>query len=300
MGKKHFLKRISNRIHLVLEKIPFLKKPVWNILARVLLTSIGMVLLMLLVYFNSVPNPNMILITGLVLFCCVFGWPAGVASVIAMIIYSMFFFSTDHSFFTFTSDNLVKVIISSVGSALSAMLICLFRRSAKREEELLVDSNAKLEKKVLYDPLTGAKNRGGFKKDFGTLSGKDVFLLVMDIDDFKTINDVHGHLMGDKSLVCLSRDAMKVFGEGNVYRIGGDEFVVLWQGNDKQTFESKLIELQHLSDSSAHIPVRFSAGYVQAHIDESTDDYELIRMADESLYEAKKDGKNGFKGTLLR
>ena len=300
MKKKNLMNRLADRYYAVLDKIPFMRNPFWNAFVRFVLASIGMVLLILAVYFGNVPNPNMILITGLVLFSCTLGWPAAGASVISMIVYSMFFFSTDHSFFTFNETNLAKVIVICLGSVISALLVCLFRRNARQEREFLTNSNASLEKQVSYDPLTGAKNRDGLRKDFEKYVGKDLFLLVLDIDDFKSINDEHGHLRGDESLVRFVDETNRIFGEGSIYRVGGDEFVILFEGNDTFAFEDRIYKLRDAMDSYDQFPIHFSAGYVQTHIRESSSREDLVKIADENLYEAKYNGKNRFKGTSER
>ena len=82
---------------------------------QVVLTFLVMTLMCCGVYLFSIPNPNMILITGLTVCTALYGFPAGITSGIIMIVYSMFFFSTDHSFFNYTSVNLQKLAVIVFG-----------------------------------------------------------------------------------------------------------------------------------------------------------------------------------------
>lgn len=101
-----------------------LRKRISNpVLYQVVAVSISltlMILLTLLVYFANIPNPNMILIAGLVIVTSLFGLVSGIFSGLEMILYSMFFFSTDHSFFVFNQTNLYKLIVIIIG-----VIICV-------------------------------------------------------------------------------------------------------------------------------------------------------------------------------
>ncbi len=83
-----------------------------------------MALLIVFVYFCNIPNPNMILIAGLVLCSALFSFGGGVTAGIIMFFYTLFFFSTDNSFINFTSQNLQKVFVSFVGIIVDMLLIC--------------------------------------------------------------------------------------------------------------------------------------------------------------------------------
>jgi diguanylate cyclase (GGDEF)-like protein/PAS domain S-box-containing protein len=83
------------------------------------------------------------------------------------------------------------------------------------------------------DPLTALPNRARFDEEVGTLvaGGTGGAVLFCDLDDFKTINDVFGHLAGDAVLLaCARRLADTIRPDGTVFRLGGDEFVVLMPG----------------------------------------------------------------------
>jgi diguanylate cyclase (GGDEF)-like protein len=88
--------------------------------------------------------------------------------------------------------------------------------------------------RATHDPLTGALNRTAFDREIETLlgsheAGADAIALAMiDVDDFKRINDTHGHAAGDHVLRVLTASATRALGgTGHVYRLGGDEFAVV-------------------------------------------------------------------------
>ena len=94
--------------------------PVWLKLGVSLATELA---LCLIVYFCSVPNPNMILITGLVVTTSLFGYTGGVPCALVMVLYSLFFFSADHSFVRFTAENGQKLVIVVIGISLTMLFV---------------------------------------------------------------------------------------------------------------------------------------------------------------------------------
>lgn len=164
----------------------------------------------------------------------------------------------------------------------------------------------RLERESHIDPLTKAYNRRVFTKDIadilGAVDGKDVdmFLIMIDADDFKKINDSYGHIAGDKTLIFLTKLIQSSLRKGvKVYRYGGEEFIIILNRTTleeakksvdriiTETSESKLLYKGH------NIHLTISAGvacYKKGDTPES-----LIEKADSALYEAKKDGKNCFK-----
>lgn len=122
-------------------------------------------------------------------------------------------------------------------------------------------------------------------------------LLVIDLDDFKEINDTHGHLFGDEVLINVSHTIRKMFrAEDIIGRIGGEEFLVLMKnvsGKEKviARCEKLLVAIQNTTEKcklTASIGVEIvSGGSIQYS--------ELFTRADEALYKAKNGGKNQFR-----
>lgn len=82
-----------------------------------------MVALTFVVQFFNIPNPNIILITGLVVFASLFDYGTGAVCAVLMIVYSMYFFSTDHSFISYSSINLQKMASIVLGVTLTTVFI---------------------------------------------------------------------------------------------------------------------------------------------------------------------------------
>ena len=118
-----------------------------------------------------------------------------------------------------------------------------------------------------------------------------------DIDFFKHVNDTYGHDAGDEVLRTLSRLFCPVIGEkGEVCRWGGEEFLILYYGENKEDFymlleyiRMKIYEAQFLYDRN-RLSVSVTIGMAAFAKDMSLD--EIINNADMKLYEGKKSGKN--------
>lgn len=148
-----------------------------------------------------------------------------------------------------------------------------------------------------HDPLTGLVNRAEFSRRLDEFSTGDLILLYIDLDDFKPINDVYGHPVGDVVLKEVSRRIATVVGpKGVVGRIGGDEFAVICPGmtdpNEGRAFADRIVDAIRtpLIAQGLRLTVGGSVGVaVGAHpLIPSV----LASRADEALYQAKHSGKN--------
>ena len=100
---------------------------------KIIVTAVIMAALILLVFYCNIPNPNMILIAGLVLCSALFGYGGGIVAATIMFGYTLFFFSTDHSFTQFTPQNMQKVIVSVIGIVADMLFVCALKRAEIRE-----------------------------------------------------------------------------------------------------------------------------------------------------------------------
>ena len=151
------------------------------------------------------------------------------------------------------------------------------------------------EQLISTDPLTGLNNRNRFETYMLSLFSNvghtdDVYLLMMDADGFKQINDRYGHVEGDHALQVLSAALKKVCTASGSFiaRYGGDEFVVL----QKAAAEQDIIRLcAAINDELARAEVpyllRMSIGY--ARVGDTWQD--LLRAADAELYRVKAEKK---------
>ncbi len=157
------------------------------------------------------------------------------------------------------------------------------------------------------DPLTGIPNRRLFfelsRKHFEQTHElrQPLSLIMIDVDDFKEINDTHGHLVGDKVLrhiVQLFKKRLRK--EDLLARYAGDEFSILLPNTHAQEGEKIAQMLQkivqktpYITPNGVEIPVSISAG-VSEHVDEDVCEA-LLQNADKALYLAKELGRNRVK-----
>lgn len=156
-----------------------------------------------------------------------------------------------------------------------------------------------LEYKADHDALTGLCNREAFEKQKDFLRGKkiDMALLLADVDDFKTVNDMHGHDVGDVTLKKVA-DVLTHLGLKECYfvaRIGGDEFVVILLDIKPEMFPIIEAEIEKVNDiigtgDENTPPISLSVG---VSFSEQGYSHELFRQADHALYYTKKHGRRG-------
>lgn len=154
--------------------------------------------------------------------------------------------------------------------------------------------------KVETDFLTGLYNKGAAtEKISGWMrenSTKEAHLVMIDLDNFKEINDVKGHSFGDEVLKETARVISECFAENSICsRFGGDEFIILVMEEPIRNVECRVDEMmQKLEEiSSMEPPVRCSAG-IAARVSKQDDFEELFNRADNAMYMAKKSGKNRY------
>lgn len=172
-------------------------------------------------------------------------------------------------------------------------------------EELIV-----IEKKLaVIDPLTLAFNRRALDEDFSGVLDKAqrekgrISMLMVDIDNFKKLNDTYGHDVGDKVLVNFSRILKKQIRKYDVlYRLGGEEFLIVFYNiskkfekdmitrlNKKVTYDLKKMMLNVDGE------ITFSGGFVSTIKSDLKDKdllNNLLKKSDELMYSAKTSGKN--------
>jgi diguanylate cyclase len=159
-----------------------------------------------------------------------------------------------------------------------------------------------------HDPLTGALNRRGLEealeREISTVRRKETLLSVglLDIDNFKVLNDAMGHSMGDnalKHLAQVARECMRP--QDTLARYGGEEFVILLpdtgleKGIEAMTRLQRELTKRFFLAGTEKILITFSAGVAQLNNDEPGMD--AIRRADQAMYLAKRAGKNRVIGS---
>ena len=164
----------------------------------------------------------------------------------------------------------------------------------------LTEDNLTLEAATIRDSLTGVKNRFALRRDYDKYIESDIHIMMLDIDDFKNVNDTYGHSVGDYLLKRVGDALLDQFGGEYSYRYGGDEFMVIIPDYSEEEFRNGVValeeELSEIYLEDKKLPVYFSAGYVYGHVALNDDLRLMLRQADELLYKAKKQGKNAFIG----
>ena len=151
-----------------------------------------------------------------------------------------------------------------------------------------------LKYEVGHDILTGLFNRHDYMARCNESAKDELYYVIGDIDRFKGINDTYGHASGDHVLTEFARRLREAFlNHDTVYRIGGDEFVIMVESSDKASLEKRLIEVNHTFEelsAQGHTPqASMSFGAVWKTKDMSFE--EAYRKADKALYTVK--GKGG-------
>ena len=158
------------------------------------------------------------------------------------------------------------------------------------------ESKEKLAYEASHDALTGILNRMGFERVLERRELKIKAFLLLDVDDFKTINDNHGHAAGDRVLMTIAKKLGEVFTEGEyICRLGGDEFAVLSTSDslDKTAIKQKICRInKELKNVEEDVPVvSVSAGV--AFYAKGMSKRDLFRQADSALYDTKNHGRCG-------
>lgn len=150
------------------------------------------------------------------------------------------------------------------------------------------------------DYLTGLPNRHALYDYYENLDKeKQVHIMFIDVDNFKTVNDTYGHSEGDKLLKCIGGLLRDKLGEGNIFRIGGDEFVAITTNLITELeIVAKIQDLMNVlkqADFRKDVLslVSFSIGIVMnQNVNQILD--EVLNKCDSAMYQAKADGKSSY------
>ena len=171
---------------------------------------------------------------------------------------------------------LYNVAIVIAQSVVSVQLVFSYKKTRGRLGDAFVKS--------ITDPLTGALNRYALENI--KLNSDDVVVLI-DLNDFKKINDIHGHKAGDQVLIELVRSIKRCTrGNDRIIRMGGDEFLIYFQSIGTISIEGILARIQVHFKKNLNYEVSFSYGIVPCRREESIE--KTLEKADQRLYEMKR------------
>ncbi len=198
-------------------------------------------------------------------------------------------------------NNIAFLVSAFIISAVGGYIYERQRRLAHYRLRVIEFDRARSTHRALHDPLTGLPNRRLLMERLAQAVARDrrystvAALLFIDLDAFKTINDTHGHVFGDKLLRCVAERLLKeVRDTDTVARLGGDEFVVLLEDLADPAMAMELAErmLQRFAEPCAidgvPAPVALSIGCA-LHPRDGRTSHELLQAADKAMYRMKQD-----------
>lgn len=200
----------------------------------------------------------------------------------------------------------VLEITWSRGTVQSVAAFAPLLQPLARLVELAIRNQTTLEKLVFVDPLTGVYNRAFYERQL-TLemerahrTSRKFALLVMDVDDFKSINDRYGHRAGDLVLSNIAGEVRARMRKIDLlFRYGGEEFVLLLPGAEQEEARRTaerlraVVSEKRYAVDGAHEPLQVTVSIgVAIYPDDSRTHAGLFKHADAALYHAKEQGKN--------
>ncbi|MCF9046682.1 GGDEF domain-containing protein [Acinetobacter nectaris] len=245
---------------------------------------------------------NICLIVPILIACAIFynlriaAWLVSLNGFLLILLISYGIIKTGHYLSTsaiFTSLNYYRISIVATVSSVFFIAVLV------NNNEMIKD---KLLKSQWTDDLSQLWNRKGLIEDLkiGRFLGKSetILIAIIDIDNFKQINDSFGHLMGDRVIISLADQLINSFVEAGLYRYGGDEFIIILNVETEQEYKKQLEEFcnQFLANSYQEfdMPITLSIGYTilfenQLYFENFK---HLLAHADHALYRSKSLGKN--------
>lgn len=150
------------------------------------------------------------------------------------------------------------------------------------------------------DPLTGIYNRGKFNEelnfwiDYYNRYENSLSIVLIDIDDFKKVNDIYGHIVGDRVIQSIVNTIKKSVRNTDIFaRWGGEEFVLLLPNTDMQQAKEMMERLRINIQNNRHDKVdRITCSFGLAVFRQNDNAESLLQRVDKLLYKAKKTGKN--------
>lgn len=192
---------------------------------------------------------------------------------------------------------LIELIVGSYFSALYLLKLEIEKNIKLKES---YQAQMALSEQLKYDPLTKLYNMSTFYNvlaDALENSELPLSVAVIDIDNFKNVNDTYGHDNGNTVLIYLS-NLLQTYcsGLGDAFRYGGEEFAVIFQNETEEDIKDTLERLQrkfasHHFKFSEKAKITFSCGIAMIQ-DNTYKPREIFDLADQAMYEAKTTGKN--------
>lgn len=229
-------------------------------------------------------------------------WGLREAALIVVLVYVLFTVSTLSVEGRFDEQTLWMLQLAMLGAGLTTLTVIarnvLIRRDDIRTRFELEKAHDRMRLLSFKDPLTGAWNRRFLEQKFEEIredyrrSGRAMQFALIDVDNFKTLNDSQGHDYGDLVLIRLVANFLALFRDNeHMIRLGGDEFLLLMSDEGaEQMIERGATALRtdpQLFAGSAKTQVSVSVGLVSLPADVQTTLEDVYRAADQALYRSK-------------
>lgn len=205
------------------------------------------------------------------------------------------------------TEQLIRKLINlvSVNSINITAKLCQIEQDVDQQRQGIND----LKFQAFTDPLTKVLNRRGFTQlatrriEMAAENGTGACCMLADLDDFKTINDTHGHDVGDMVLRGIARAIRRKLGANDLIgRLGGDEFAVLVTNVTRadaialakrvtESIEGKALRVREDLQLTAHFSL--GAVYSEQDLDDLSID-NMLNLADQAMYQRKRSGKQGL------
>jgi diguanylate cyclase (GGDEF)-like protein len=238
--------------------------------------------------------PFMVAVVAYLLGATVTGFAPSAFAIVAGLIGLMGLVAIDQLHHAKTADAAPNARLAAVQAKNEALTVALKIAQARLGQSIAEAANLAAE--LTVDPLTGLQNRRGLDAAFSAHSEGTVMAL-LDIDHFKAINDTLGHDAGDRVLRDFATRLRAALNDSlPVYRIGGEEFVVLFPEAKMETVAALLADFRadlkksNVLRNSDDMTVSFSAGL--ALVEDAAQTFDAVfKKADQRLYAAKSSGR---------
>lgn len=178
----------------------------------------------------------------------------------------------------------------------------IYQNNLLKQTVLLEQEKDRLKKVLSFDDLTGLYNHRSFHEKFDELvqsGNRKFFILLIDIDQFSSINEKYGHSTGDQIIQLISEIIKRCFpNTHNLFRYGGDKFALIVHHHEpsvafeaSELLRNQMIENHELHQYSAFLPITISVGISQYLVD-SADKWTLLGFAEKAVQYAKFTGGN--------
>jgi diguanylate cyclase (GGDEF)-like protein len=266
-----------------------------------------LILIALSAYFK-IPNPAPVCLTAIVFSTFIGGYIYGVISGLATVVYCLYFFSIPGKLFYYTSDNLYRMGIILLVVPIMILIVGSLKNSVDKRTKELEEANRRLNLLSTIDSLTGIPNRRFFDQSMikewrrAQRDQQKLTVAMIDIDFFKYYNDTYGHQEGDN---CLNQVAYAIAKEARrpgdlAARYGGEEFALILPNTDISGAVAlceairrsvQMLAIPHQA-SLVNPSVTVSIGVATVVPCENMSPCHLIKLADQSLYKAKENGRD--------